>query len=251
MTADGRGRGAPAQKNASVRISMLSRGRACGGAVGSLKAVCAVQRARPSLQRLVDLEDQRLVRAHAREPVPALIRVVGDRVGLADPVGIAPLVDDERLGLDGLRVADRQRVALDRMVDRPPHLDDREAALEQRLGLVAHDVAHPLRPGPFGVVVVDPADDVADFLRLALRRSLAVRSVWSNTTTRLAPLTCFDQLLAFRVVDPPDLGVVVKSATWVRCGTKRKPSRSNSNRSASGRPLWRRTRCVTFSPPSR
>src|SRR5258708_24789971 len=41
--------GAPCpQKNASVRISMLSRGRAWGGEVGSSKAVCAVQRARPS-----------------------------------------------------------------------------------------------------------------------------------------------------------------------------------------------------------
>ena len=38
-----------AQKNASVRISMLSRGRALGGEVGSSNAVCAVQRARPSL----------------------------------------------------------------------------------------------------------------------------------------------------------------------------------------------------------
>ena len=37
-----------AQKNASVRISMLSRGRALGGEVGSSKAVWAVQRARPS-----------------------------------------------------------------------------------------------------------------------------------------------------------------------------------------------------------
>jgi hypothetical protein len=37
------------QKNASVRISMLSRGRAFGGEVGSSNAVWAVQRARPSL----------------------------------------------------------------------------------------------------------------------------------------------------------------------------------------------------------
>src|SRR5262249_23648636 len=36
------------QKNANVRISMLSRGRACGGEVGSSNAVCALQRARPS-----------------------------------------------------------------------------------------------------------------------------------------------------------------------------------------------------------
>ena len=37
------------QKKARVRISMLSRGGASGGLVGSSKAVCAVQRARPSL----------------------------------------------------------------------------------------------------------------------------------------------------------------------------------------------------------
>jgi hypothetical protein len=36
------------QKNASVRISMLSRGSALGGEVGSRKAVCAVHRAQPS-----------------------------------------------------------------------------------------------------------------------------------------------------------------------------------------------------------
>src|SRR5580700_6332800 len=36
------------QKNASVRISMLSRGRASGAEVGSWNAVWAVQRARPS-----------------------------------------------------------------------------------------------------------------------------------------------------------------------------------------------------------
>ena len=40
------------QKNASVRISMLSRGRALGGEVGSSKAVCADQRARPSFAEL-------------------------------------------------------------------------------------------------------------------------------------------------------------------------------------------------------
>ena len=43
LTATGR-----SQKNASVRISMLSRGRASGAEVGSWNAVWAVQRARPS-----------------------------------------------------------------------------------------------------------------------------------------------------------------------------------------------------------
>src|SRR5262249_1348159 len=38
------------QKNANVRISMLSRGRACGGEVASSKDGWAVQRAPPSLR---------------------------------------------------------------------------------------------------------------------------------------------------------------------------------------------------------
>jgi len=38
------------QNSARVRISMLSRGRASGGEVGSSKAVWAVQRATPSLR---------------------------------------------------------------------------------------------------------------------------------------------------------------------------------------------------------
>ena len=116
---------------------MLSRGRALGGEVGSSKAVCAVQRARPSLSAVEDLEHQRLVAPHAREPVPLVLRIVGDGVGLADAVGIAALGDDEIVERDAARVADRERKALDRMADRPPHLDDGEAALEQLVRLLA------------------------------------------------------------------------------------------------------------------
>jgi hypothetical protein len=43
------GMASAAQKKASARISMLSRGRASGGVVGSSKAVWAVQRAQPCL----------------------------------------------------------------------------------------------------------------------------------------------------------------------------------------------------------
>jgi hypothetical protein len=39
----------PAQKNTNARISMLCRGGAPAGVAGSMKAVCAVKRARPSL----------------------------------------------------------------------------------------------------------------------------------------------------------------------------------------------------------
>src|ERR1051326_1919620 len=87
--------------------------------------------ARPPLApSLVHFERERLVRPHARKPVPALRRIVGDRIGLSDPVLIVPLIDDQRLGPHGLRITDRQGMALDRMVDRAPHLDDPKAAAQ-------------------------------------------------------------------------------------------------------------------------
>ena len=84
---------------------------------------------------------------------------------------------------------------------------------------------------------MDPADDVADFLRLALVAAGGAQRVVEHDDP-LGAADLFDQVLAFRVVDAPDLVVVMKSATRLWCGTKRKPSRSNSKRSASGLPLW-------------
>src|SRR5437763_1620899 len=55
-------------------------------------------------QGFVHLEHQRLVRPHPREPVPALLRIIGDRVGLPDPVLVVALVDHQAFGRHGLRV---------------------------------------------------------------------------------------------------------------------------------------------------
>ena len=110
-----------------------------------------------------------------------------------------------------LRVADRQREGFDRMPDRPPHLDDGEAARQQILGLVGKDIAHPLRPRPFGVVVVGAAHDLADFLRLAqLVVGGAQRMVEHHDA--LGAALGFDQLDHFRIVDPPDFILVVEIA---------------------------------------
>ncbi len=95
------------------------------------------------------------------------------------------------------------------MIDRSPHLDDREAALEELLGLVAHDVANPLRPRPFGVIVVHPADDVADLLRRALiLAGGAQRVVEHDDPPGAADLS--DQRLALRVINSADLVLVVE-----------------------------------------
>src|SRR5262249_29141293 len=120
------------------------------------------------LLRIVDLEHQRLLAAHARQPVPAVRGIVGYGVGLADAVGITALAYQKIVERDAARIADAEREALDRMADRPPHLHDGETALQQRVGLLRQQVAHALRAGPFGVIVVRAAHDLADLARLAL-----------------------------------------------------------------------------------
>ncbi len=188
---------------------MLSRGRASGGVVGSSKAVCAVNRARPSFSELKDFEHQCLVGTHVREPVPAMRRVPGDRRGLADAVGIAALGHHHVVGRQAARVGDRQRPALDRMADRPPRLDDRKAVPEQRLGFVAHQVADPLRPRPFGVVVMDAADDLADLLRGAQFVVGGAQGVIEDDDA-LCPALPLHQRFHLGVIDPADLVLIVE-----------------------------------------
>src|SRR6478735_9514198 len=69
------------------------------------------------LQGVVDLEDQRLLAPHPGQPVPAVLGIVGDGIGLADAVGIATLIHHEIIGRDAAGVADGKREALDRMAD--------------------------------------------------------------------------------------------------------------------------------------
>jgi hypothetical protein len=77
-------------------------------------------------------------------------------------------------------------------------------ALEQLLGLVGKKVAHPLRAGPFGVVVMGTVHRLADFLGLLVGLvSGAQRVVEHHDAARAAlPLHQFDHL---RVIDPLDL----------------------------------------------
>ena len=76
-----RPRGTPASG-----VSMLSRGSTSAGAVGSSNAVCGANRARPSVAEFEALQQQRLVRLHLRHVEPAMRRIVGHAVGLADAV---------------------------------------------------------------------------------------------------------------------------------------------------------------------
>jgi hypothetical protein len=107
--------------------------------------------------RRVEAADQhRLVRLHLGKIVPALVRIVGDRVGLAGAIGIAQFGGDKVLvsSVSASHSASGERSsgpAIGRQT-----LLMAKAVLQQFLGLVAHQVANALRRRPGGVVVVDP-----------------------------------------------------------------------------------------------
>ena len=106
------------------------------------------------------------------------------------------------------------------MTDRPPYLHDGETALEQRIGLIGEKIAHPLRAGPFGVVVVHARHDFADLEPLARHIVPAAQRMVEHDDARSAAFG-FHQLFHFRIVDASnfllveevgDFGVVTNEA---------------------------------------
>ncbi len=115
------------------------------------------------------------------------------------------------------------------MADRPPHLHDGEAALQQFLGFVREQVAHALRTRPFGVVVVHAAHDLADLACLALIGVGGAQRVIEYDHARGAALG-LHQRLHLRVVDLAyfvfveeigDLGVVTDKTEALAIERKR------------------------------
>ncbi len=139
---------------------MLSRGGAPSGVSGRSKAPCGVKRARPSVEAVVALDQQHLVRRHEGRVVPALPRVVREVVDLADPVREHLVGRDQVLGPHARGVGERQRRALHGAADRPPDvdLDDPGAGCGKAPGLgLAEQIPDPLRAALLGVVDVHPA----------------------------------------------------------------------------------------------
>jgi hypothetical protein len=83
-------------------------------------------------------------------------------------VRVAALGDQEIVGLDAVRVGDGERVGLDRLVDRPPDLNNREAFLQQLFAFVWEQFTNPVRSRPIGVIVVRREHGLAQQPGLAL-----------------------------------------------------------------------------------
>src|SRR6478609_7009407 len=202
-TADSGGfleKGQCADFDAFARPRIRRRGRIVEGGVGGPAGATV-------LQRVVDLEDQRFLAPHPGQPVPAVLGIVGDGIGLADPIGIAALIHHEIIGRDAAGVTDGEREALDRVADRPPHLHDGEPALQKIVGLLRKKVAHALRAGPFGVVVVHAAHHLADLACLALLVISGAQRMIKHHHAR-GPALGLHQLFHLWIVDATDLVLI-------------------------------------------
>jgi hypothetical protein len=91
------------------------------------------------------LQEQALVVAHGRPVIPLHARVVLDGDGVAGAVRVAVLDRDQHVVGHGRAVGHGERRALDRPVERAPHVDQPHAALQQRVGLVRQVHAHALQ----------------------------------------------------------------------------------------------------------
>ena len=95
------------------------------------------------------------------------------------------------------------------MPDRPPHLHDGKAPLQELIGLIREQVAHALGSGPLGVIVVDAAHDLADLARLALLVIRRAQSVIEDDDARGSAFG-FHQRFHLWIVNPADLVLLEK-----------------------------------------
>src|SRR5262249_5888589 len=119
------------------------------------------------VKRFVGLEDQCLITPHAGKPIPAVFAVVLYGIRLPDAVRITAFGYNEIIGRDAARIANGERERLDGMANGTPHLHNGKTSPKKRLGLAWQEIAHALRSGPFGVVVVHARHDLANPARLA------------------------------------------------------------------------------------
>src|SRR5262249_2424847 len=91
--------------------------------------------------------------------------------------------------------------------DRPPHLHDGEAALQQLVGLVGEQVAHTLWARPFRVIVVHASHHLADLARFAQFIIRRTQGVIEDDDARGAAFG-FYQRFHLRIIDAADLLLV-------------------------------------------
>ncbi len=110
-----------------------------------------------------------------------MLRIEDHLMNLADPVLGSTLAGDQVLGVDAASIAECEWRRAHRLLDRAPDVDDGEAPLEQGLRFLGRqEVAHSLRAGAIGIVVVDVADRLADVFLVARRLGTGATGMIEN-----------------------------------------------------------------------
>src|ERR1700722_3376582 len=119
-----------AQLDALARRRVLGRSRIGERRVGSEARYGAV------IARVEALEQQNFVRAHFRRIEPALAWIVDEIVSLAAPIARNAIGVDYVFWDPPARSAHAERRIQSRRVDRPPQIDDGDAAAKEFVGFV-------------------------------------------------------------------------------------------------------------------
>lgn len=116
----------------------------------------------------VPLDQDELIRAHAPQILPLLLRAVFNAVRFAVAVGVLECDGhDVSLAIDARVVAQRERPVERGVVDRAPEVDDLEAVVEQGLHVGGREVLVHTRDGRLRCLI-----DVHLGHRLTLRRRI-------------------------------------------------------------------------------
>src|SRR5580658_6800399 len=108
------------------------------------------------LLRVVALQQNDLALFESRKVEPAMVRIVGEAIGLTDFVAIDQIGRDEVFGIDRAGIADRERRRFDGSAYRAPYVDFDKAMLQPLLGLRRRQViADAARSRLGGVVIVN------------------------------------------------------------------------------------------------
>src|SRR5262249_36064392 len=130
-----------------------------------------------------------------------------------DAVRIAAFGYNEIVGRDAARIANGKRERLDRIANGTPNLHNGKTSPKKRLGLAWQKIAHALRPGPFGVVVMHARHDLANSARLAQIIIGRTQRVIEYKYPRGASLG-FNEIFDLRVIDLAHFLVVEEVANF-------------------------------------
>ncbi len=110
---------------------------------------------RPILLRVVALDQRDLVRGLAPQVVPLQLWVVPHAERRPRALGVHEIDLNEVLLVEGPPVRDRERLVRDGVLDRPPHVDDADARLQEAVGVRGEVVLDARDAGVVRLVDVD------------------------------------------------------------------------------------------------